>query len=289
MVDIPYIAGAMGTAAFGAAMCSIVPFVATKIMSSKRTAHKAWFAQGAIDYAQGGREGLAWARVLPRLIQDRAISQEDACTAMNLGVPGLPDTSALSALPTESGLDRRFRLNSDQSSAVAIVLAAIGLALGCALPLYNVATLLQTAILGGGILASCALLALIDVRCRMIPNVVVGALCLCGISLRLACSEGVELLPLALFAAALVGAMYATDAIYARLHSGSHIIGDGDKKVMAAIVFCSGIHGIAAAFFVLIASLLIAVLMQKGRTSKQAFGPFAALAIISGSTTSILM
>lgn len=274
-------------AAFCAAMCAAVPFAADRLMRAKRDAHKAWFGHGMHAYEIGAKDGLLWARALPRLIEDRAISREGARDALGLGVADLPSTIFL---PAEVELDERFTFSGRRAKIAAAGLATIGFAIGLALPILG-AALLQTAIIGA-VAAACTLLALVDMRCRMIPNLTVAALCSLGICLRIACGSGVaEAVALLVIAALIVGTMYAADAIYAHAHAGHRAIGDGDKKVMAAIVFCSGLNGIALAFITLPSALLLALIVQpmcRSHHAKRAFGPYAAFAITIGSLASIL-
>lgn len=253
-------------------------------MESRRKAHLAWFRDGVAEYTKSPEAGRAWARALPRLIEDKAIGKEDAVLAAALGAPGLPDTSTL---PTVAEIDARFALPNRHLKRLAALLAVAGVIFGAALPLLGAS--LEQAVLLGAIVSTCALMAIIDQRCRIITDGTVELLCLLGICLRVACGQRSELIPICIAAVLICICMYAADAVYARFRDGLRAFGDADKKVMAAIVLCSGASGIAAAAASLIALLAATLLISKDRAAKRAFGPYAAAAILIGAIASTLM
>lgn len=275
------VAGAAASAIFCGLLCGTTPRIAARVMSNRRKAHLAWFRDGAAKYAESPEAGTEWARALPRLIEDRAISKEDAALAAALGVPGLPDASAL---PTAIDINARFELPNRRQKLLGALLAVAGAVFGTALPLLG-ASLEQAALLGA-MAGTCALMAIIDQRCRIIADGTVELLCLLGICLRVACGQRSELVPICATAALICACMYATDAVYARFHSGRRAFGDADKKVMAAVVLCSGASGIAAAAASLVALLVATLLICKDRAAKRAFGPYAAAAILIGAIAS---
>lgn len=250
-------------------------------MGGRRKAHLAWFRGGAARYARAPDAGSDWAQALPRLIEDGAISREDAALASALGVPGLPDASAL---PSAAEVDARFALPRRLRKLLAFALALAGAAFGAALPLLG-ASLAQAALLGA-VAGACAVMAVVDQRCRIITDGTIGLLCLLGICLGAACGQRSELIPLLAAAAVVCIFMHAADAIYARLHSGRRAFGDADKKVMAAVVICSGASGIWVAAATLIALLAATLLVSEDRAAKRAFGPYAAAAILAGAIAS---
>ena len=276
--------GSVASAIFCAALCGIVPYIVACIMKNRRKAHLAWFRDSAAKYADAPEAGREWAQALPRLIEDRAIGREDAALAAALGVPNLPDASAL---PTAAEIDARFTLPHRHQKRLAATLAVAGAAFGATLPLLG-AGLEQAAILGA-IASTCALMAIIDQRCRIITDGTVELLCLLGICLRFACGQRSELVPICIAAVLICICMYAADAVYARLHGGRRAFGNADKKVMAAVVLCSGATGIAAAAASLITLLAATLLIYKDRAAKRAFGPYAAAAILIGAIASTTM
>ncbi len=278
------VAEAVAMAVFCSMICKASPRIASRIMKRRREAHRAWFDAGATEYAASPDPNGEWARSLPRLIDDRAIGREDAETATALGVPNLPGTSEL---PTKAEIDARFALSNRSASRLGDLLAVAGAAYGAALPLLG-ADLAQTAILGA-IAGTCALMAIVDQRCRIITNGTIGTLCALGICLRIACGQQSEIALICAAAIALCLLMYAADAVYARLHSGRRAFGDADKKIMAAINLCSGASGVAVAVATLIASLAATAILCKDRAAKRAFGPYAAAAILTGAIASATM
>lgn len=252
-------------------------------MESRRRAHLAWFRDGATKYAKSPEAGREWARALPRLIEDKAIGKEDAALAAALGVPSLPDASAL---PTAAEIDAQFALPNRRLKRLAALLAVAGAVFGAALPLLGAS--LGQAVLLGAIASTCALMAIIDQRCRIITDGTVELLCLLGICLRIACGQRSELIPICIAAVLVCVCMYAADAVYARFNDGLRAFGNADKKVVAAVVLCSGASGIAAAAASLIALLAATLLICKDRAAKRAFGPYAAAAILIGATASIM-
>lgn len=276
--------GAIASAIFCGALCGLAPRIAARVMGGRRKAHLAWFRGGAARYARAPDAGSDWAQALPRLIEDGAISREDAALASALGVPGLPDASAL---PTAAEVDARFALPRPLRKRLALALALAGAVFGAALPLLGAG--LEQAVLLGEIASTCALMAIIDQRCRIITDGTVELLCLLGICLRVACGQRSELVPICAAAAIVCICMYAADAVYARLHSGRRAVGNADKKVMAAVVLCSGASGMLAASASLVALLTVTLLVCKDRTAKKAFGPYAALATLIGAIASTPM
>ena len=275
---------AAASAAFCAALCGAAPRIAARTMAGRRKAHLAWFRDGATAYAESSEAGRRWARALPRLIDDRAISREDAALAAALGVPGLPDSSAL---PAAAEIDARFALGDGSRKRLALALGLAGAVFGAALPLLGAGPA-QTALLGA-VACACAVMAVVDQRCRIITDGTVGLLCLLGACLRLVCGQRAELAPICAAAALVCIFMYAADAAYARFHSGRRAFGDADKKIMAAVVLCSGASGIGAAAASLIALLAATLVFSKDRTAKRAFGPYAAASILIGAIASIPM
>lgn len=202
--------------------------------------------------------------------------------AAKMGVPNLP---RFDGLPTVGEVFERYEIRPPRLHRLTAELAVAGLALGTLLCLIG-ASASQIALLGA-ISGLCALLGIVDRSCRIIPDSVVGLLCLLGLCLRVCCGQRSELAPLALAAAAICGCMYLADAVYARLHEGRRAIGNGDKKVMAAVVLCSGFSGIVVSYAALIALLAAATLIDKDRRSKRPFGPYAAAATLIGVFASI--
>ena len=276
--------GAIASAIFCGALCGLAPRIAARVMGGRRKAHLAWFRDGAARYARSPDAGSDWAQALPRLIEDGAISREDAALASALSVPGLPDASALLSA---AEVDARFALPRPLRKRLALALALAGAVFGAVLPVFG-ANLEQAALLGA-IASTCALMAVVDQRCRIITDGTVGMLCLLGICLRAACGQRAELVPICAAAAIVCICMYAADAVYARLNAGRRAFGDADKKVMAAIVLCSGASGMVAASASLVALLAATLLISKDRAAKRAFGPYAAAAILIGAIASTLM
>lgn len=262
-------------------LCSTVPCTADLIMRSRRKAHRAWFRDGAAKYAESPESGRDWERALPRLIEDRAISREDAALAAELGAHDLPDVRAL---PTTTDIDEAFLLPRRHTKRLAALLAVAGAALGAMLPSFGAS--LEQALLLGAIASTCALMAIIDQRCRIITDGTVGLLCLLGICLKGACGQRSELIPICIVAVLICICMYAADAVYARFHSGRRAFGNGDKKAMAAIMLCSGVSGVSAAVAVLTMLLTATLLICKDRAAKRAFGPYAAAATLVGAIAS---
>lgn len=251
-------------------------------MRGRREAHQSWFARGATGYAASSETGAEWAEALPRLIEDRAIGREDAALAAKMGVPNLP---SYDGLPTIGEVSERYEIRPPRLRRLTAELAVAGLALGAFLCLIGTSASLIALL--GAIASLCALMGIVDRSCRIIPNSVVGLLCLLGFLLRVECGQRGELVPLALAAAFICGCMYLADAAYARLHGGRRAIGDGDKKVMAAVVVCSGFSGIVVAYAALIVLLAASILLAKDRRSKRAFGPYAGAAILIGAFASV--
>ena len=276
--------GAIVSACLCTGACASMPAVAKLLMRRKRAAHKRWFAQGLAAFKRGDEAGFDWARELPRLVEDRAISKEEAHDALCVGAK-VPDITVF--LPTRDELEARFELGARKQMSLSVACALAGFCFAVALNVFGVG-LVPTAVFGC-VLALCILIALVDACCRVIPDEATATLCLLGAGLQAASGRAGELALLGVLALALCAAMYITDAIYARLHSGARAIGNGDKKVMAAIVSCSGLSGLAPAFASLTAMLVIAAILHLDRKSKRAFGPYAALAAIIGATASILM
>lgn len=268
-------------AAYCALLCALAPRASSWLMRERREAHQSWFAAGAAGYAASSETGAAWAKTLPRLIEDRAIGREDAAMAAKMGVPNLP---RFDSLPTAGEVSRRYEIRPPRLHRLTAELTVAGLALGALLSLIG-ASAPQIALLGA-IASLCALLGIVDRSCRIIPDSVVGLLCLLGLCLRAGCGQRGEFAPLALTAAAICGCMYLADAVYARLHGGRRAIGNGDKKVMAAVVLCSGFSGIVVAYAALVALLAAATLIDKDRRSKRPFGPYAAAATLIGAIAS---
>lgn len=278
------VAEAVAMAVFCSMLCKASPRIAARVMERRRKAHRAWFDAGATEYAASPDPNGEWVRSLPRLIDDRAIGREDAETAAALGVPNLPDASEL---PTRADIDARFALSNQSASRLGTLLAVAGAAYGAALPLLG-ADLAQAAILGA-IASACALMAIVDQRCRIITNGTIGTLCALGICLRIACGQQSEIAPTCAAAIVLCLFMYTADAVYARLHSGHRAFGNADKKIMVAIELCSGASGTAVAVATLIALLAATVILCKDRAAKRAFGPYAAAAILTGAIASATM
>lgn len=272
--------------AFGA-----VPALADFLVRRQRKRFGAWFDAGAEAYAEEAsgdpwRAELAgaWEKEVVRLAADGSLDAgqlERAAGLLGTRLEGCEPRRRAAFLEA---------LEADPIYRVLLPIAA---------PAGAVAVFATTRLLGATFPAAAVLLiaalglcaAITDMRDRVIPDALVAALCAAGVLLRAACGQLGELAALAAAAALAVAAACGINALHARRHPGERAIGGGDVKALAALVACSGSHGLLWACAAMAAAAAAHAGCRRiahGRWDKLPLGPSLAAALTIGAIASAL-
>lgn len=266
----------------------LVSPLANGLVKRQRKRFDSWFDAGAeafatatssVDFFEAER-ARAWEHEIPQLSADNSLDTDQ-----------LRRTSEL--------LGKSFDVGEPQTQAGSIYADPIRsvlpvTALACVLTTFTAIQLLGAtlpAFLVSLIAALGLCLAITDIRARLIPNVLVVALCVAGVLLRVACGQQSELVMLVIVAALAVGAACGMNALRAHRYPGQRAIGGGDVKALAALVVCSGSHGLVWAC----AAMAIAAIghasyrrIRFGQTGTLPLGPSIGAALTIGAITSTL-
>lgn len=273
----------LAVVAFGA-----VPALADFLVRRQRKRFGAWFDAGAEAYAAEAADdpwradlAEAWEKEVVRLAADGSLDAGQLERAAGLLGTRLEDCAPRA---------RTAFIEADPIYHVLLPIAA---------PAGAVAVFATTRLLGATLPAAAVLLiaalglcaAITDVRDRVIPDALVAALCAAGVLLRAACGQLGELAALAAAAVLAVAAACGINALHARRHPGERAIGGGDVKALAALVACSGSHGLlwaCAAMAAAAAAHAGCRRIARGRWDKLPLGPSLAAALTIGAIASAL-
>lgn len=264
----------------------LVPTLANGLIKRQRKRFNDWFDAGAQAFATAtsdtdsleAERGRAWEQEVVRLSADGSLGVNQIRRASKLLSRSLDDGKS----QTQARL-----LDADPIRSVLPVTV-----LACALTTFTAIQLLGAtlpAVLVSLITALGLCLAITDIRARLIPNVLIIALCVAGVLLRLACNQQSELVMLVIVAALAVGTACGMNVLRAHRYPGQRAIGGGDVKALAALVLCSGSHGL---LWACIAMSLAVVSHERYRrirfcqSGKLPLGPSIGAALTIGAITS---
>lgn len=265
----------------------LAPALADALVKRQRKRFNAWFDAGAEAYA--GRTAddpwkdelaRAWERESVRLAADGSLDADQLARA-----------SRLVGAPLD-GCEPRLRSKPLEADPIGSALPVAALA--CAITTCSVTWLVDTvfpAALATLIAALGLCLAITDTRARLIPNVLVAALCVAGVGLRVACGQQDELAMLSVVAALAIGAACGINALRARRRTDRRAIGGGDVKALAALVLCSGSHGLLWACAAMTVTAIVHASgrrLKYGHWGKLPLGPSMAAALTIGAIASAL-
>lgn len=266
----------------------LVSPLANGLVKRQRKRFDSWFDAGAEAFAIAtssadsleAERARAWEHEIARLSADGSLDADQ-----------LRRTSELLNRPFDDG-EPQTQADSIDAGPIRSVLPVTALA--CVLTTFTAIQLLGAtlpAVLVSLITALGLCLAITDIRARIIPNVLVVALCVAGVLLRMACNQQGELVMLAIVAALAVGTAYGMNSLRAHRYPNQRAIGGGDVKALTALVLCSGSHGLLWAC----ATMAIVVLghasyrrIRFGQTGKLPLGPSIGAALSIGAITSTL-
>lgn len=294
---LPALAAVATAAGVGATM----PALADRVLRRSRERYRAWLGASLADYCDFWREERrlprersrgreralwAWARELPRLAADGALSQSELrqIARAPAPVPLAVTQEALRQAPSEEAIEREFSLDPTPN-----VVAAGGLALGAVAALLSACA--ESGLTGAaGVLfaAACWLMALVDARSRTIPASCTALVAVGGIAWRTTIGWG-GLEGVAVSAALGAGtlALLAASNAVARATRGREGIGGGDVRTLPLLVFALGANGATAGFLAaaLALSAYLAARAAAGTfrlSDTIPFGPFMAVMGVTG-------
>lgn len=288
-------------AATSAGVGATVPALADRVLRRSRERYRAWLGASLADYCDFWREQRrlpcersrgreralwAWARELPRLAADGALSKSELKQIADAPapVPFAVTQEAFRQAPSEDAVEREFSLDPTP-----------GVMAGGAMALGAVGALLSVCAEGGlagatGVLfaAACWLMALVDARSRTIPAVCTALVAAGGVAWRTAVGWGgwEGLISSAALGAGTFALLAASNAV-ARAVRQREGIGGGDVRTLPLLAFALGVDGATAGFLATalaltayLAARAVAGTLRLGDTIP--FGPFIAVMGIAG-------
>lgn len=292
---------ALAAVVTAAGVGATVPALADRVLRRSRERYRAWLGASLADWCDFWREERrlprersrgreralwAWARELPRLAADGALSQSELRQIARAPAPApfAVTQEALCRAPSEEAVEREFSLDPTPG-----VVAAGGLVLGTVAALLSAGA--ESGLAGAaGVLfaAACWLMALVDARSRTIPTACTALIAVSGIAWRTAVGWG-GWEGLATSAALGTGtfALLAVSNAVARAARGREGIGGGDVRTLPVLAFVLGADGAAAGFLAaalaLAAHLAARAVTGTFRLSDTIpFGPFMAVMGVAG-------
>lgn len=255
---LPMLMAAATSAGIGATM----PALADRVLRRSRERYRAWLNASLADYCDFWREQRRlpcersrgreralweWARELPRLAADGALSKSELkrIASAPAPVPFAVTRENFCKAPSESAVEREFSLDPTPG-----VVAMGGIALG------TVGALLSACAESGptgatGVLfaAACWLMALVDARSRTIPTACTALVAAGGVAWRTAVGwggwEGVA--SSTALGAGTLALLVASNAV-ARAARQREGIGGGDVRTLPLLAFALGADGATAGF-----------------------------------------
>ncbi len=287
--------------ATAAGVGATVPALADCVLRRSRERYRAWLGSSLADYCDFWREQRrlprkqshgreralwAWARELPRLAADGALSQSELQQIVRAPapVPFAVTPETFRSAPSEDAVEREFSLNPTPG-----VVAAGGLLLGAVAALLSACA--ENELVGAtGTLfaAACWLMALVDARSRTIPAICTVLVTIGSIAWRTAVGWNGwgGLAASAALGAGTFALIVASNAV-AKAIRGREGIGGGDVRTLPPLAFALGIDG-AAAGFLAAALALAAYLAARAMTGTFQlsdtipFGPFMTVMGVAG-------